>query len=117
MFTALILDEESSAKLRARFAKEMAGGKAFCHHVTLAMGERLELVTGEPVSVRATHFGKVAGRVCAVKVDGITRKDEKAPHVTLATFWSAKPKESNAIEEWKELGAPIELTGTVQICN
>lgn len=35
----------------------------------------------------------------------------KTPHITIATFDSGKPVDSNKIETWVELVNPIEITG------
>lgn len=121
MFSAVVLDEDSRARLFRAFDNGLLDGaeRVLCHHVTLAMGATLRegYTLGERVEFVANAFGEVSGRVMAVRVLGVSRLDGKTPHVTLATFGEGKPKESNDITLWRSLPEPLELSGTVQFCQ
>ncbi len=116
VFTAIFLDAESRDKLALTFGAVFGNAvRVLCEHCTLSLGRSLGTYSlGQEVSLVATHFGALAGRVMAVKVSGVTRADGKQAHVTVATFGEGKPKDSNDITAWEELCVPIFLRGIVR---
>lgn len=120
MFSAVVLTKVSREALFRAFDDGRLDNaeRVHCHHVTLALGKRLPvgLSYGDKLDFFANAFGEVAGRVMAVRVFGLSRHDGGTPHVTLATFGDAKPKESNNIKDWLPLASPLRLTGTVELC-
>ncbi len=121
-YTAIVLDERSHwlARNRARGLGIIGENwREIAHHVTLAMGDQSKNVKiGRERRLVATHYGVTAGRVCAFRVKGAEDSVNEFPHVTVAVSSEAKPVESNAIAEWKELGpeATFPLVGRVQVC-
>lgn len=124
MFTAIVLSDASRASCIARalglgviIPRDIVKHSIKCHHVTLAMGDASDRFTiGEERHLTVTHVGTIAGRVVAFKVEGASDSKNKVPHVTIATFGDAKPKESNDITEWKEI-ASFPLVGMVSVCR
>lgn len=103
---------------RAALALDLirAGCREHCHHVTLAMGTPAGFNIGERRALTVTHYGETEGRVTAFRVTGADDSANKVPHVTIATFGDAKPKESNQIEKWVSI-TPFEITGNVAVCK
>lgn len=121
MFTAIVLDSDSQNKcIKEAIALGILplGHPAKCHHVTLAMGAHDETyAAGAARNLTVTHYGVTKGRVAAFRVSGASDSRNKVPHVTVAVFGDAKPKESNDITVWKPLEFPFEIFGTVKICR
>jgi hypothetical protein len=119
MFTAIVLSRESQD---ACFEKAAALGalknaKIQCHHVTLALGDASDLFNvGETYALTVTHYGHTKGRVCAFRVEGAPKGRNLFPHVTIATFGDAKPKESNLISVWIPI-VPFKISGVIEICD
>ncbi len=121
-YTAIVLDARSHdlAVNRANGLSALPNGwTRKAHHVTLCMGAKTgKFKIGETRRLVATHYGETAGRVCAFRVKGADDSENALPHVTVAHHPDAKPVESNAIAEWKELSAEqiFPLVGVVKIC-
>lgn len=121
MFTAIVLDYDSQNRC---IEKALAlgvlpyGHPAKCHHVTLALGARPELVTGELRKMTVTHWGAIDGRVTAFAVEpsGAPERANGIPHVTVAIFGDAKPRESNDIQSWVPIER-FEISGIVKVCD
>jgi len=122
MYTAIVLDSRSRDLVisRARGLRiTSAGWREIAHHVTLCMGEKPgKFKRGQSRRVVATHYGVTDGRVCAFRVKGAEDSENALPHVTVAVAEGAKPVESNAIAEWKELEKEqiFSLVGKVEVC-
>lgn len=109
MYTAILLDEMSQARLKQKFDTFFPSGwKVFCHHVTLNMGSIEKGVNdksllGSHVSFFVDAFGK-ADKVCAVRVSEIkgAKSVNKVAHVTLAVdqINGGKPSMSKDIAMW-----------------
>jgi hypothetical protein len=117
MFTAIVLNPESHT-LCILHALELGllpnGHSVKCHHVTLNMGAARDVSKlGSGRKLTVTHYGQIRGRVCAFRVQGAADSENKVPHVTVATFGNAKPRESNDIPLWVALEKPFEIFGTV----
>ena len=121
MFTAIVLDSESQNEciLRAIALGLLPNGHpAKCHHVTLAMGKNhRSFRIGEARTLEVTHFGVLEGRVSAFRVLGADDSLNDVPHVTIAVYGDAKPKESNDITEWREVASRFLICGKVEICD
>lgn len=80
------------------------------------MGANINFPIGDTRKLTVTHYGFTEGRVSAFRVAGAEDSRNEIPHVTVATFGDAKPRESNEIAEW----VPIDnfpITGTIEICQ
>lgn len=118
MFTAIVFDHATRAHLLGLAASEnmlTPEAKLKADHVTLAMGRKEGIALGAPRMLTVTHKGEIAGRVCAFRVSGAEDSKNKVPHITVATFGDAKPKESNDITEWVPLDEPQTIWGRVEI--
>lgn len=119
MFTAIVLSPTSQNVCIERalaLGVIKPGEPAKCHHVTLAMGDasdRFAIGAGRFLTV--THVGTIAGRVAAFKVAGASDSKNKVPHVTIAVFGNAKPKESNDITDWREV-ENFTISGKIAVC-
>lgn len=117
MFTAIVLDYASQNACIQR-AIELGilpvGHPAKCHHVTLNLGPAKDKnKLGSIRGLTVTHFGQIEGRVVAFAVSGAHDSKNVSPHVTVATFGDARPKESNEIREWFAL-KPFPIFGEVR---
>ena len=119
MFTAIVL---SPASQNVCIEKALAlgalphGHPAKCHHVTLSMGRVSGYAIGAHREMTVTHIGETKGRVTAFRVNGAGDSKNRIPHVTIAVFGDAKPKESNEIREWRAI-EPFDISGKIEICD
>ncbi len=115
MYSAVVLSEESSNKLKATFGYMVPKGwKLYCHHMTIRMGslpEGLQKDFNSVVDLIVTHVG-TSDTAIAVKVDGYFSQNS-TPHITVATSPSGKPKDSNYIQNWQPVDKKLRLDGTV----
>lgn len=124
-YTAIVLDSESIAKLRARarglFGDLPANWIEKLHHVTLCMGTRevFNEQIGQRRVMRVVSIGEIEGRVLAFGVDGARDSDNKTPHITIAHAHKAKPRESNDITLWETIPPDdrFEIIGTITVCD
>lgn len=93
MFTAIVLSYDS---------------QNLCIEKALALGAHREMTV--------THIGETKGRVTAFRVNGAGDSKNRIPHVTIAVFGDAKPKESNEITEWRAI-EPFDISGKIEICG
>lgn len=119
-YSAIVLDSESSMKLRTWFYKNY--GVAYQdweyigHHSTINLGslpDYLKYLIGSKVKLTVTKVG-ANQKALAVSVTGNTHSINKVPHITVAVnrIKGGKPKDSNEITNWKTV-VPFELTGVV----
>lgn len=69
---------------------------------------------GETRELTVTHYGHTKGRVSAFRVSGADDSRNNVPHVTVAVFGDAKPKESNLISVWVPI-VPFKVSGAVEL--
>ena len=116
-YSAVVLDEESRAKLLTTLSNQIPDGwEKICHHMTIKMGElppdkKSDL--GKFVNLTATEVG-ISEKAFAVKVSGYFTTN-KISHITVAIDRKngAKPFDSNGITNWEKLSHTVSLTGTV----
>ena len=106
LYSAVVLDEQSSKRLLGEFDDSIPEGwKTFAHHMTIVFGkglpEDLKGDLGKEVTLTVKSLG-VSDKAIAVSVDGYLSSN-KIPHITLAVNTSdgGKPYDSNRIENWK----------------
>jgi len=120
-YVAIVLSQESH-ELCAQHARRLGllprPHRLLCHHVTLTMGDNKDgrFAIGEERHLTATHYGTINGRVAAFCVSGAHDSNNVVPHVTIATFNGAKPRESNDVRHWQALPEPFVIVGTVLAC-
>lgn len=120
-YSAVVLDDKSRARLLRVFSPMIPEGwKIYAHHMTIKMGpldigtkEKQDMIDGEEITLKVVDYG-MDDKVMAVGVEGYHTTNAKA-HITLAVNRAdgGKPFMSNKLTEWRPLGFPLELTGTV----
>lgn len=116
MYTAIILNKESQAKLKEHayaWFNEIKGWQLYCHHATLNMGSMDENINNKEllgkeavIEIDAVGFNDYAAAcriVSMYTVDGeIINSVNKVPHVTMAVnvHEGGKPVMSNNIGLW-----------------
>lgn len=124
-YTALVLDEESQAKLLAAFEplEFCRNWQKNCHHMTINLGEADEGpaadLIGNKFEVIATSIGH-DDRVIAVGVESVVPSTNKIKHITVAVNvdGGGKAKHSNELAEWRWtplVNKSIVLSGVVQV--
>ena len=118
MYTAVVLDTESHASLRARFHEAIPSGwTVYCHHMTINMGKPDEgpakHLLGETIEMTVVSFAKDS-KVMAVGVESTCPSTNERKHVTLAVnrLVGGKPFHSNKLENWEPIES-FKITGTV----
>lgn len=123
MYSAVVLDEKSHAKL-VKWATEKFpiiksnGWEVIAHHMTIKMGElpsylQDDLNTTQSLEVTGYAFDN---KVIAVRVSGYFTTN-KNPHITIAVNRGngGKPVMSNNLTNWQPLGgSSIPLKGQVK---
>lgn len=120
-YIAIVLNPASVARVRDEAEWFQLLGKGWAekmHHVTLAMGNVSGYAIGTKRNMTVTHYGMIAGRVSAFRVNGAGDSKNMFPHVTVAVAFGAKPVESNNITNWKEIapGEQFDIDGVVTLC-
>ena len=119
-YYGLFIDDVSKRKLMSLVPEDAY--KVYCDHMTIAhkskfndeIVERCESLVGKQFEVMATHIG-VSKDVMAVGVETNCFSFNKIKHITLCTLSpKGKPVQSNFITDWRELEAPILLSGVVK---
>jgi len=119
-YSAVVLDDESHAKLLKVFAPMIPEGwENIAHHMTINMGAldnpdaRQDMENDVQVSLKVVDYA-MDNLVMAAGVEGYASKNPK-PHVTIAVNRAegGKPYLSNKLTDWKPLGFPLNLTGKV----
>jgi hypothetical protein len=119
MYTALVLDAESHAKLVAQFVAP-SDWQVIAHHMTINLGNAeagpAAQFIGQEFVVTATTVGKDE-RVFAVGVASIVPSNNKIKHITVAVNVNGggKAKHSNELTNWTPLAQPLVLRGVVQV--
>lgn len=120
IYYGIFLDEESKNKLRKLVPQEAY--KVYCDHMTLAhrngfteeIVDKCENELGKEYVLMGTSIG-VSRDVIAIEVKTNCFSVNEHKHITLCTLNpSAKPVQSNYIENWRKLPKPILLKGTVK---
>lgn len=117
-YTAVVLDEESRAKLLSIFPVPI-GWEKFAHHMTINMGAADK---GPAASLLGSKVQLVANTlsqdetigVMAVGIETNIPSSNQIKHITLAVNRSigAKPFFSNKLQDWVPI-TPIPLTGII----
>ena len=115
LYSAVVLDNQSSEYLLNRFSEEIPNEwNKFAHHMTISFGKGIEdeSLLGNIVVLTVTQLG-ISDMAIAVRVEGFPSKN-KIPHITLAVNPDGgKPVMSNKIENWIDI-EPFEITGEVK---
>jgi hypothetical protein len=121
-YSAVVIDDESRAKLLGVFQGMVPEGwEVIAHHMTIKMGalpkdsqEKQDMISEEPITLSVTDYA-IDDKVFAVGVVGYLTSNKK-PHITIAVnrAQGGKPFLSNKLKDWKPLGFPLEITGTVK---
>lgn len=115
-YSAVVLENES----RQRILNHLSipnDWKVICHHMTIKMGElpeNLKEKIGHYVTLQVTKLGK-SDLALAVGVE-TSLSQNVIPHITVAinALNGAKPKDSNAIQDWTMLDEPFTVKGRVE---
>jgi tRNA nucleotidyltransferase/poly(A) polymerase len=117
LYSAVVLDNKSKHDLIKVFKPMIPDGyEILAHHMTLNMGgidPKYKRDLGRDVELTVTDYA-MDDKVMAVGVEGYPTNNKKA-HITVAVNRTAggKPKMSNNLTDWKPLGFPLKLIGTV----
>lgn len=118
MYTAVVLDAESVAKLMAKFEFDMPDGWTVkAHHMTTNMGKAANgpaaAFVGQTVDLKVVSLAR-DNKVMAVGVECEVPSVNTHKHVTLAVneAGGGKAKQSNDLTEWLAV-QPFTLRGTV----
>ncbi len=122
MYVAVVLDP-FSRELLIQKVKEFVpeGFDLIAHHMTIRMGSMtpiLKLLEGEKINLEILEIG-ISDKCIAVSVgEGGEWSVNTIPHITVAVnrAGGGKPKDSNAITNWKKIDSFI-LRGTIQECH
>lgn len=120
MYTAVVLDSESVAKLKQTFQLP-DGWTVKCHHMTVNMGGASKgpaaALIGQTVEVNVVSLAQ-GQLVWAVGVECSVPSVNAQKHITLAVNEAAggKAKMSNDLTDWKPV-TPLVLRGTVAEAN
>jgi len=118
-YTALVLDEESHAKLIAQFVAP-SDWQTIAHHMTINLGNAeagpAAHLVGQKFMFAATTVAQDE-RVIAVGVESIVPSNNKIKHITVAVNVNGggKAKHSNELTNWTALVQPLVLRGVVQV--
>jgi len=96
LYTAVILDDASKAKLKTRFP--LAHPNEFVHHMTIKFerGQDLPENLGETVSLQVVGYQEDSnGQAVVINPPSSLNVVNKIPHVTMSTATDVKPKYSN----------------------
>lgn len=125
MYTALVLDSQSQAKLLKQFKSLIPfGWKLFGHHMTINMGnakdgpiETSGYNVGDTEELTVVAWAK-DDKVMAVKVMCGVPSSNATKHVTVAANVAndGKPFLSNKLTNWTET-SPVVLSGTIEEVN
>lgn len=120
MYTALVLDPASSAKLAGSIDMVVLAeyDEILCHHMTINMGScQMPTELGKPYSMKVIAIGSDS-LVIAAQVETDCESKNTVKHVTIAVNRAkgGKPFSSNKLTEWLPFDGPT-LNGTVQECN
>ena len=120
-YSAVVLDDESHAKLVQVFAPMIPEGwETIAHHMTINMGAldagsdaKQDMENDVEVKLNVVDYA-MDNLVMAVGVEGYPSSNAK-PHVTIAVNRAegGKPYLSNKLNDWKPLSFPLQLTGKV----
>lgn len=115
-YSAVVLDPQSRQAILNHLSIP-DGWKVICHHMTIKMGElpeNLKDKLGRTVSLKVNKLGK-SDNALAVGIDTDLSQNAK-PHITVAINAAngAKPKDSNAIEDWVDLDETFTVNGRIE---
>ena len=114
-YSAILLDDESSDKLKKKFQKHLPENwKLICHHMTICLGElppEYKHLLNSKAEIFTSELG-ASNDAMAVKVTTNLITKNKFPHITIAIPNDGKPVNSNYIEHWKRM-IRFKLTGTI----
>ena len=113
-YAGVILDEDTSEQLLARFESEIPEDwTRDAHHMTVSLGKSIpnQVDLGKEVTLTVTAVGKSDDAV-AVAVSGYPSRNA-LPHITLAIPPGGKPFNSNKITDWKSI-EPFEIQGQLR---
>jgi hypothetical protein len=122
MYTALVLNQTSSAKLKNKLANIIhPDWEIFCHHMTINMGSSENgPLKGSPFSVGDLQEITVVAyafdaKVMAVKVTSKVPSINSIKHITIAVNVTegGKPFMSNKLTNWTDM-SPFTLSGTIE---
>jgi len=117
MYTAVVLDEKSQAKLKTAFGSNLLDGwTIICHHMTTNLGpanEEVKPFLGQTVDLTVKTLAN-DDKVIAVGVECVVPSTNTHKHITVGVnkFTGGKPKMSNDLKDWLPI-MPIQLRGTV----
>jgi len=113
-YAGVILDENTSEQLLARFESEIPESwTRYAHHMTVSLGKSIpnQADLGKEVTLTVTAVGKSEDAI-AVAVSGYPSRNA-IPHITLAVPPGGKPFNSNKITDWHSV-EPFEIQGQLQ---
>ena len=113
-YAGVILDEDTSEQLLARFESEIPEPwTRYAHHMTVSLGKSIpnQADLGKEVTLTVTAVGKSDDAI-AVAVSGYPSRNT-IPHITLAVPPGGKPFNSNKITDWHSV-EPFEIHGQLQ---
>jgi tRNA nucleotidyltransferase/poly(A) polymerase/8-oxo-dGTP pyrophosphatase MutT (NUDIX family) len=113
-YAGVILDEETSEQLLARFESEIPESwTRYAHHMTVSLGKSIpnQADLGKEIALTVTAIGKSDDAI-AVAVSGYPSRNA-IPHITLAIPPGGKPFNSNKITDWHSV-EPFEIQGQLQ---
>ena len=113
-YAGVILDEDTSEQLLARFESEIPESwTRYAHHMTVSLGKSIpnQADLGKEITLTVTAVGK-SDEAIAVAVSGYPSRNA-IPHITLAVPPGGKPFNSNKITDWHSV-EPFEIHGQLQ---
>ena len=113
-YAGVILDEDTSEQLLARFESEIPEfWTQYAHHMTVSLGKSIpnQADLGKEVTLTVTAVGKSDDAI-AVAVSGYPSRNT-IPHITLAVPPGGKPFNSNKITDWHSV-EPFAIHGQLQ---
>ena len=124
MYTAIVLDAKSHAKLAEVMRPHIPDGwDMICHHMTINMGRCEDGPANgkldDTFTLKAISLAK-DDKVIAVGVSTDCPSDNDIKHITVAVNrrGGGKPFHSNNLEIWNLIqGGGVELTGRVRECS
>ena len=117
LYSAVVLDDISKTKI-LNSVQIPDGWEIICHHFTLCLGavpEDKKYLLGKNVELIGNQIGQT-DKALALKVNNFQRFMPGTSHITIAINKSAgaKPKDSNEINIWNDLGTTLYLSGNVE---
>ena len=121
MYTALVLDRESQARLKDTFSHVVPfGWKWAGRHMTINLGGPNQGPARDLVGCKYDAIVRtfaIDGRACAVGVEAPLPSVNAIKHVTLAFNEAAggRPKHSKEIATWDAVAKPFVVSGVVDV--